>query len=163
MTDDLVKRLRTACSPVSPLGILCSEAADELERAFQYAEMVTKTAYAETDRGQIPWRDLFWDMADAKEMSRSFEERGAEKAASIMSSCESEAVVELRDRLADAEAALKEAVELLKPFYTNWADENGWTDNACQNDRIVDWFGPSDFRAARRFIEAHTGGEDADK
>lgn len=35
----------------------------------------------------------------------------------------------------------------LRPFNTGWADENGWTDTACQSDRIVDWFGPSDFRA----------------
>lgn len=27
-----------------------------------------------------------------------------------------------------------------------WVDAEGWTDLACNKDRIVDWFGPSDFR-----------------
>ncbi|MND54123.1 hypothetical protein D3C87_908390 [compost metagenome] len=46
---------------------------------------------------------------------------------------------------------------ILEPFRAvskDWVDENGWTDVACQHDRIVDWFGPSDFRAL-----ASTGGE----
>lgn len=34
--DDLVRRLRTACSPESPLGKLCSEAADALERYHNF-------------------------------------------------------------------------------------------------------------------------------
>jgi hypothetical protein len=42
MTDDLVKRLRTACSPVSPLGILCSEAADALVAAEQRERELVK-------------------------------------------------------------------------------------------------------------------------
>lgn len=55
----------------------------------------------------------------------------------------------------DAEiAALKAALE---PFNTNWADENGWSETACQKDRVVDWFGPSDFRRVRAVL-----GEKAD-
>jgi len=38
--------------------------------------------------------------------------------------------------------------EALRPFVTDWADEDGWSETACQKDRIVDWFGPSDFRRA---------------
>jgi hypothetical protein len=34
LNDDLIQRLRTACSPESPLGKLCSEAAIALEAAF---------------------------------------------------------------------------------------------------------------------------------
>ena len=52
------------------------------------------------------------------------------------------AVDHLRFRVETLEAALK-------PFVTDWADDSGWTDAACQKDRIVDWFGPSDFCAAR--------------
>lgn len=56
------------------------------------------------------------------------------------------------------EAAENERLNaILEPFRTvskDWVDENGWTDVACQKDRIVDWFGPSDFRAL-----ASTGGE----
>ena len=52
--------------------------------------------------------------------------------------------------LRDERERLREALE---PFAVDWADEHGWTDNACQKDRIVDWFGPSDFRAARALIQ----------
>lgn len=47
------------------------------------------------------------------------------------------------ERIAEMEAALE-------PFaMEGWADENGWTERGCPNDRICDWFGPSDFRRAR--------------
>lgn len=46
------------------------------------------------------------------------------------------------------ERRVAEMEEALKPFVTTWADEHGWSDTACQKDRIVDWFGPSDFRRA---------------
>lgn len=49
---------------------------------------------------------------------------------------------------------LKSATEPFRTVSKDWVDETGWTDVACQNDRIVDWFGPSDFRAL-----ASTGGE----
>lgn len=57
----------------------------------------------------------------------------------------------------DVEKAVSDSLKLeneilahaLCPFVNDWADENGWTDSACQKDRVVDWFGPSDFRAAR--------------
>ncbi|QIB36835.1 hypothetical protein G3A56_01500 [Rhizobium oryzihabitans] len=56
-----------------------------------------------------------------------------------------------------AEAEVKRLEDVIEPFRAvskDWVDENGWTDVACQNDRIVEWFGPSDFRAL-----ASTGGE----
>ena len=50
----------------------------------------------------------------------------------------------LKGRIAELEAGLE-------PFGKHdWTDENGWNDLACKNDRICDWFGPSDFRRARR-------------
>jgi hypothetical protein len=56
----------------------------------------------------------------------------------------------------DLEAKLATAQKALEPFADiagePWADENGWTDAACQNDRIVDWFGPSAFLAARAVL-----------
>lgn len=52
-------------------------------------------------------------------------------------------------RIEAAEARVKELEGALRPFASEvtakWADENGWTASACQNDRICDWFGPSDF------------------
>ncbi|NSZ57821.1 hypothetical protein FY145_07225 [Agrobacterium tumefaciens] len=64
---------------------------------------------------------------------------------------------ELIARAEAAEAAVKRLNAILEPFRAvskDWVDENGWTDVACQKDRIVDWFGPSDFRSL-----ASTGGE----
>ena len=61
------------------------------------------------------------------------------------------------DRAEAAEAEVARLNAILEPFRAvskDWVDENGWTDVACQKDRIVDWFGPSDFRAL-----ASTGGE----
>lgn len=51
-------------------------------------------------------------------------------------------------RVRDLEERLAKAADALEPFNTDWATEDGWTDYACQNDRVVDWFGPSDFRRA---------------
>lgn len=72
---------------------------------------------------------------------------------------------EQRTRAENAEATIaalkaenERLREALEPFSTNWADENGWTENACQKDRIVDWFGPSDFRAARAALTKQEGG-----
>lgn len=45
----------------------------------------------------------------------------------------------------------------LKPFVTDWADEQGWTETACQKDRVVDWFGPSDFRRAASALQPTSG------
>lgn len=55
------------------------------------------------------------------------------------------------------------AVEALRPFNTNWTDDNGWTDFAPYKDRICDWFGPSDFRRAREALsQLEKPGEDRD-
>lgn len=63
-------------------------------------------------------------------------------------------------RAESAEAALRDALEVVRPFaMEGWADENGWTDRGCPNDRVCDWFGPSDFRRARQFLEIHGGRE----
>lgn len=70
--------------------------------------------------------------------------------------------VDANEARIDAEAQRDEALKALEPFADiagePWADESGWTDAACQNDRICDWFGPSAFLAARRAL---TGGSDA--
>jgi hypothetical protein len=57
-----------------------------------------------------------------------------------------------------AETRLREALE---PFLTGWADENGWTDIACQNDRIVDWFGPSDFARVDAALKSQSASDTA--
>jgi hypothetical protein len=57
-----------------------------------------------------------------------------------------------------AEARLKQAEDVIRPFaMEGWADENGWTDRGCPNDRVCDWFGPSDFHAARQSLENSNG------
>lgn len=48
------------------------------------------------------------------------------------------------------EDALKQA--LLPFFFAGWTDENGWTETAAQNDRICDWFGPSDFENVKKLL-----------
>lgn len=49
------------------------------------------------------------------------------------------------------------AREALEPFAT-WAADNtdseGWAGNLCEGDRVRDWFGPSEFRAARTAYQA---------
>lgn len=66
-----------------------------------------------------------------------------------------------RARAEAAEAEVKRMREASTPFATiskGWVNEEGWTDIACQRDRIVDWFGPSDFRSLHQAL-ASTGGE----
>ncbi|MBX3583601.1 MAG: hypothetical protein KF810_17075 [Rhizobiaceae bacterium] len=64
----------------------------------------------------------------------------------------------MASRRADSlDAVLAQCREALRPFADiageAWADENGWTDAACQNDRIRDWLGPSAFFAARTALK----------
>lgn len=44
---EIVARLRTACSPESPLGKLCTEAADEIATASRYAEGLAVALHAQ--------------------------------------------------------------------------------------------------------------------
>jgi len=70
--------------------------------------------------------------------------------------------VEARTRQATpAPDAVAEAVEAIRPFAEFGADntgDDGWNNvglSTCK-DRVVDWFGPSDFRRAAAFIATHT-------
>ena len=67
-----------------------------------------------------------------------------------------QAVDDLLRENADLRRKLDEAREVIRPFATSyWAvsvDENGWTSGAGK-ERICDWFDPSDFLAARRWLE----------
>jgi hypothetical protein len=58
---------------------------------------------------------------------------------------------------------LEEALEPFATFAKNNTDEDGWTEGACKGERIVDWFGPSDFRAALEALRSqeHRGEEKA--
>jgi hypothetical protein len=42
---------------------------------------------------------------------------------------------------------LREALEPFSTFAETFVDEDGWQ-SSMRNERIVDWFGPSDFRRA---------------
>lgn len=63
------------------------------------------------------------------------------------------------DRLKAENEQMRAALE---PFADiageSWADKDGWTDAACQKDRVVDWFGPSAFRNARTALKGDTHG-----
>ena len=66
----------------------------------------------------------------------------------------SEAMAEAADELTAITAKVALLTEALRPFATfaeNNTDDDGWA-GTCQRDRIVDWFVPSDFRAARRAL-----------
>lgn len=65
--------------------------------------------------------------------------------------------------LARQEELLAEAGDSITPF-ANFAADNTvddasgwaggiWAGNRCERERIVDWFGPSDFRAAARLSD----------
>jgi hypothetical protein len=155
-----------ACNPSNIAAVL--DALEKAEAGRDASKEAARLAWS-SDEHQAVWAELKARAEAAEKERDEANRRWSEVCAdfialqkAIVGDSGLSAILRV-DALKSAEAELKEAVELLKSFYTDWADENGWTDNACQNDRIVDWFGPSDFRAARRFIEAHTGGEDANK
>lgn len=67
------------------------------------------------------------------------------------------------EALARQEELIAEAGDSITPF-ANFAADNTvddasgwaggiWAGNRCERERIVDWFGPSDFRAAARLFE----------
>jgi hypothetical protein len=65
-------------------------------------------------------------------------------------------VADRNSEIAHLRALLARAGEALEPFHLlapgearDWADDDGWTDHAPRNERICDWFGPTDFRTAR--------------
>lgn len=66
--------------------------------------------------------------------------------------------IRFKAALAAKDEDLARLREALEPFATDWADENGWTDTACQKDRIVDWFGPSDFLRVRAALTGKADG-----
>lgn len=72
------------------------------------------------------------------------------------------AIRSLVERAEKAEAENKRMREALEPFADiageAWADKDGWTEAACQKDRIVDWFGPSAFHNARAALKGDTHG-----
>lgn len=59
-------------------------------------------------------------------------------------------------RIATALSREKELEEALRPFASfakSNVDDDGWKNNGIHRGRIVDWFGPSDFRAARAVLK----------
>lgn len=63
------------------------------------------------------------------------------------------------DRLKAENERMREALEPFADIAGEaWADSDGWTEAACQKDRIVDWFGPSAFRNARAALKGDTNG-----
>lgn len=62
-------------------------------------------------------------------------------------------ITALRARVAELEGAL----EPFAVFADDNADAHGWAGLGCQKERIVDWFGPSDFHSARAALRAKGG------
>lgn len=70
---------------------------------------------------------------------------------------------DLPDTLRAAAARLRELSAALKPFGSFGADNTTndpgsvgfgvWEGNRCERERIVDWFGPTDFRRAAQLTE----------
>lgn len=77
------------------------------------------------------------------------------------------AMLSAAEALARQEELLAEAGDSITPF-ANFAADNTvddasgwaggiWAGNRCERERIVDWFGPSDFRAAARLSDKLKG------
>jgi hypothetical protein len=82
------------------------------------------------------------------EQGKAMDEQAMETG--LIVSCIDHAI--MRARAERAEASLGVAVKALEPF-ADFAERNtddeGWAGTQCQRERVCDWFGPSDFRAAR--------------
>lgn len=165
MTDDLVKRLRLACSPESPLGKLFTEAADDVSRCrekhccpihMEHASQFCSAGYCFTCLEQR--------YGDAVERAEKAElERDANRNLAVANG---QRALEEHNRADAAEASLKEAVELLKPFAElagDFMDDDHMSSKA--DDRTVWGYNDNEltygeFRAARRFLSARAGGAD---
>jgi hypothetical protein len=66
---------------------------------------------------------------------------------------EAEAITAWNTRQDTDLARMREALEPFAEFALSNVDADGWAlPTSVQNDRIRDWFGPSDFRAARQAL-----------
>lgn len=71
------------------------------------------------------------------------------------------AILFAQERIADLIAHIERLQNALKPFATfadTFVDADGWT-GPMNVERIVDWFGPSDFREARATLSQGTSHE----
>ncbi|PZU22452.1 MAG: hypothetical protein DI589_11190 [Shinella sp.] len=82
--------------------------------------------------------------------------------ASYIASCNPVAMTAVLAELDRLKAENERMREALEPFADiageAWADKDGWTEAACQKDRIVDWFGPSAFHNARAALKGDAHG-----
>lgn len=150
MTADLVHRLRTACSPESPLGKLFTEAAVALEKA-QRVEDASESTYKH-------WRER------AQEAEASLKAVTAERDDNWkLAEDERHSANHWHAEWEAAEASLKEAVQLLKPF-AEMCDDVLWASDDPDDFDWIRWDGLSlsvgNIRAARRFVDNANGGDD---
>lgn len=137
---DMAKDMRTALAELSRLE-------GENDRLIREAEG-TERAHAEYRRR---WRndDLFKTIDQIRTHWAGLRPAWAEDLALLQS------------RILHQDTALAERDEALKPFGTEFAatfvDENGWT-GPMNKERIVDWFGPSDFRRAAALLASPPSG-----
>lgn len=82
---------------------------------------------------------------------RTFDESRRNMA--YIASCNPVAMTAVLAEIDRLKAENERMLEALEPFADiageAWADSDGWTEAACQNNRVVDWFGPSAFHNAR--------------
>ncbi|MBZ9600683.1 hypothetical protein [Phyllobacterium chamaecytisi] len=145
----LIARIRSDATELTHLIQRVEKAEAESEKwkatSFQWANDeadATEERDAAFEWAESEWlaRDPNTTFRDIDEFTKEFMAKAREKRTDIQS------------RLELAERQRDEALKALQPFvrdWENWVDENGWTHEAPLNDRICDWFGPSDFRAAR--------------
>lgn len=119
-----------------------------IKRLSDEEELLAET----TDGDLMSLVSLAAKLAEAEQLARTYEgEANQLRDVSISN----------RIRAEEAEAGENKLREALRPFVTvseNWVDNSGWTKLSCKNDRIVDWFGASDFLRARTAL-ASTGGK----
>lgn len=74
--------------------------------------------------------------------------------------CRDRGEIKTPEMLDEAAATIRALREALGPFGTEFAktfvDSEGWT-GPMNKERIVDWFGPSDFRNAAAALDASHG------
>jgi hypothetical protein len=141
--SSLVERLRKGTAyfwpdtSITDFSSLMSEAADRistLERELEEARALNNKYAWERDKGD--GRNAAWvhdfTIGSLRSALQSEKDR------------EGEDVTALTAKV----ALLTEALRPFATFAENNTDDDGWAGSSCQRDRICDWFGPSEFRAA---------------
>lgn len=143
-------------SPASPSPVDSRDALDELEKARAEQWRLRREAEGSRDAARAAADSLRIERDALRAAIEPFAKLYAkipednfwpsEEYRNLGVAAEAYALSASPSPVGDRDGLIERLVKALRPFETDWAGENGWTDNAFQRDRIVDWFGPSDFR-----------------